>query len=64
MTPHEQFLSRRQRYQPIALPPDVTEEDLVPPAGITQRVPLAVMSRTWPAIWFSCMSTEWVWDAD
>jgi hypothetical protein len=28
MTPHEQFLSRRQRYQPIALPPDVSEEDL------------------------------------
>jgi hypothetical protein len=37
---------------------------LVLPAGITQRVPLAVMSRTWQAIWFSCMSTEWVWDAD
>src|SRR6516162_2591085 len=34
------------------------------PAGITQRVPLAVMSRTWRAIWFSCMSTEWVSDAD
>jgi len=28
MTPHEQFLSRRQRYQPIALPPDLSEEDL------------------------------------
>jgi len=28
MTPHEQFLSRRQRYQPIVLPPDVSEEDL------------------------------------
>jgi hypothetical protein len=28
MTPHEQFLSRRQRYQPIALPPDISEEDL------------------------------------
>ena len=37
---------------------------LVLPAGITQRVPLAVMSRTWQAIWFSCMSTAWVWDAD
>jgi Domain of unknown function (DUF4158) len=28
MTPHERFLSRRQRYQPIALPPDVSEDDL------------------------------------
>jgi Domain of unknown function (DUF4158) len=28
MTPHEQFLSRRQRYQPIALPPDMSEEEL------------------------------------
>ena len=28
MTPHEQFLSRRQRYQPIALPPDLSEEEL------------------------------------
>ena len=37
---------------------------LVLPAGITQRVPLAVMSRTLRAIWFSCMSTEWVSDAD
>jgi low affinity Fe/Cu permease len=38
--------------------------DLVLHAGITQRVPLAVMSRTKRAIWFSCMSTEWVSDAD
>ena len=37
---------------------------LVLAAGITQRVPLAVMSRTWRAFWFSCMSTEWVSDAD
>jgi hypothetical protein len=28
MTPHEQFLSRRQRYQPIALPPDLSEEEV------------------------------------
>ena len=28
MTPHEQFLSRRQRYQPIALPPDMSEEEV------------------------------------
>jgi hypothetical protein len=40
------------------------ETDLVLPAGITQRVPPAVMSRTWQAIWFSCMSTAWVSDAD
>jgi hypothetical protein len=26
--PHEQFLSRRQRYQPIALPPDMSEKEL------------------------------------
>ena len=32
-------------------------ESLVQPAGITQRVPLAVRSRTWRAIWFACMST-------
>jgi len=40
------------------------EAILVLAAGITQRVPLAVMSRTWRAFWFSCMSTEWVSDAD
>ena len=41
-----------------------TRDLLVLAAGITQRVPLAVMSRTWRAFWFSCMSTEWVSDAD
>jgi MoxR-like ATPase len=40
------------------------KQHLVLAAGITQRVPLAVMSRTWRAFWFSCMSTEWVSDAD
>jgi hypothetical protein len=39
-------------------------DSLVLPAGITQRVLLAVMSRTWRAIWFSCRSTESVSDAD
>jgi hypothetical protein len=28
MTPPAQFLSRRQRYQPIALPPDLSEEEV------------------------------------